>query len=178
MPLVESRYAEALIDISAQRNAVEAFQQELRWIVSVFNGYSDLKSFILSPEVDISVKKELIKNIFNGRVRVELVNFLMLLLDKGRVKYLPGILEEFDRLADERKNVLSMKIISAVPIEDWQIDRIKERYRDIYNAVSVKADTEIDRSLTGGVKVKIGDKVYDGTVKGRLEGLKQLIVES
>jgi len=178
MPLVESRYAEALVGISEQCKAIGAFRQELQWIVNIYNSQEDFRNFLLSQKVDKNAKKDVVKNIFSGRIRSELLNLLMLLIDKGRVMLVPGIAKEFDRLADQKEKVLTMKIISAVPLEDEQVNKIKEKYRSMYNASSVKAELEIDNSLIGGVKVKIGDKVFDGTVKSQLEELRQMIVNS
>jgi len=62
--------------------------------------------------------------------------------------------EEYFRLADERKNILNMTIISAFPLEDVQINRIKEKYKKLYNKTDVKAKLIIDKSLIGGSKYR------------------------
>ena len=177
MPLVESRYADALTSIAVESGKIDLFKEQTKWILSLYDTQEDFKSLLTSHEVDPTVKKNVIKSIFKDNIRNELVNFLMLLIDKGRISHLPGILKEFERLANERSNVLTMKIISAYPLEDKQINSIKEKYKNTYKAASVVADIEVDGSLLGGVKVIIGDKVFDGTVKGRLEELKQMIVK-
>lgn len=178
MPLVEKRYAEALVDIAAQAAALDEYQQQLGTIAGLFGGQPEFRVFLLNPEVKSEDKKRAIKSIFSGKIENELFNFLMLLIDKGRIGYLKGISREFEKLADERKNVLNMTIISALPLDKDQIDQISEKYRKLYNAYSVKAVVETDKGLIGGVKVKIGDKVIDGSVKGRIEGLKELLAGS
>ena len=175
MSLIERRYAEALIDISVENGAIDGYQQEFQNVVDVYNKEQELKFFLLNPRVNTDAKKDVLKKVFSDSVNSNVVNFLMLLLDKGRAKFLPGILEEFIRLADKKKNILNMTIISAAPLKDAQIDEIKEKYMKIYNASSVKVNVEVDESLIGGVKVKIGDRVVDGSIKGRLESLKELL---
>jgi F-type H+-transporting ATPase subunit delta len=177
MPLVENRYADALADIAVKSGNIELFKEQARLILSLYDTQEDLKTLLTSHEVDSTVKKNIIKSIFKDNTRNELVNFLLLLVDKGRVSHLPGIIKEFEKMANDRSNVLTMKIISASPLEDKQINRIKEKYRNIYNAVSVSADIKVDSSLLGGVKVVVDDKVFDGTVKGRLEELRKMIVK-
>ena len=177
MPIIERRYAEALVNIAEQSASIDSYQDEFRNIVEIFDTHPDFKVFLLNPEFKSDIKKEVIRNIFSNSVRIELVNFLMLLIDKGRMKLLPGIFDEFSKLADKKKNLLNMTIISASSLEESQINEIKEKYRKLYNAYYVKADIEIDVGLIGGVKVRIGDKVTDGTIKGRLESLKHLLVK-
>ena len=86
-----------------------------------------------------------------------------------------GINDEFIRLADIKQNTLNMTIISAAELDESHILRIKEKYQKIYNAASVRANMEIDKSLIRGVMLKIGDKVIDGSVRGRLESIKELL---
>lgn len=177
MALVERRYAEALVDISVQRGLIDIIGQELGSIAVILKMQPELWSFLLNPEVKTESKKAVMRKVFENRVTPELVNFLLLLLDKGRIKFLPGILEEFNKLSDRIKNVLNMTIVSAFPLDEMQINKIKQKYKQKYNAFSVKAVVEVDGSLLGGVKVKIGDKVIDGTITGRLNSLKELVLQ-
>jgi F-type H+-transporting ATPase subunit delta len=87
----------------------------------------------------------------------------------------PQIYQQFIRLALERANILEVKIISAVPLEDRQIEAIKEKFGKMFNASAVKEIITVDSSLIGGVKVIIGDKVFDGSIKGRIDSLKELV---
>ncbi|MCX8129558.1 MAG: F0F1 ATP synthase subunit delta [Clostridia bacterium] len=177
MPIVEKRYAKALIDVALTGGNSDVFQKELQYVVDIFNNQSDFKCFFLNPEVKNEIKKDTVKKLFDGKLKPEMVNFLLLLLDKGRINLLNGINKEYSELADKMKNILYMTIVSAVPLEEVQIGSIKEKYRRLHNSTAVKAELVVDKSLIGGIKVKIGDKLIDGSVKGRLEGLKQLIVE-
>jgi F-type H+-transporting ATPase subunit delta len=178
MPLIEKRYAEALIGLAVQNRSVDEYQQELLTIVDLYRNQQDFSLFLLNPEINNEIKKTVIVNAFGGKVKKELVNFLSLLLDKGRIVYLPGIFIEFTKAADRIKNILNITIISAVPLEDKQISSIVEKYKRIYHTTNAKLNLEIDVSLIGGVKVKIGDKVVDGSINGRLQDLKQVLFES
>jgi F-type H+-transporting ATPase subunit delta len=177
MPLVERRYAEALVNISVQSSDIDVYQQEFQTVVTLYKEQPDFKLFLLNPEIRIEEKKEIVKKLFGNSLKKDMVNFLMLLLDKGRIKFLSGIFDEFTRLADKKKNVLNMTIISASPVDEKQINEIKQKYMKLYNSSAVKLNIEIDNKQIGGIKVKIGDKVVDGTVKGRLTGLKDLLLK-
>ena len=178
MPLVEKRYAEALVDISVQQGAIDQYQNDLKTVIEQFNKLPEMRFFLLNPEIRNDSKKDFIKKTFGTGIRPEVLNFILLVLDKGRAKHLSGILEEFIKLADKKRSILSLRIVSAAPLDSAQINGIKEKYIRLYNATSANVKTEVEKELLGGVKVIVGDKVTDGSLKGRLEELKQLIVRS
>ena len=176
MSLVERRYAEALADIADHAGELDSFGRELREVVELFGKQAELRLFLADPGVGAGPKKEILKKVFSGRVKAEILNFLMLLIDKGRIDRLPGIYTEYEKEADRRKKVLNITIVSAMPLRETQINEIKEIFKNKYGASSVKEHIEIDKTLLGGVKVIVGDKVFDGTVKGRLEGLREVLL--
>ncbi|MCX7709407.1 MAG: F0F1 ATP synthase subunit delta [Clostridia bacterium] len=177
MPLVEKRYAEALVGLAEQAGAIDDYQKDFQAVVTQFNELQEFRLFMLDPEVRTETKKDLIMKIFQGNVRPDVLNFILLLLDKGRIKYLSEMLSEFIKVADKKRSILNIRVISAAPLNDAQIAGIKAKYIRLYDATAAKVETEIDRNLIGGLKVIIGDKVMDGSLKGRLEELKQLMVQ-
>jgi F-type H+-transporting ATPase subunit delta len=175
MPLVDKRYAEALINVSVGKNAIELYQNELAAVSELFRNESGLRVFLLNPKNSVDTKKTVIAAIFKGRIQQELMNMLFLLLDKSRISRLGGIYQEFSRMADEKRSILNVTIMTAIPIGQEQIDSISEKFRKLYNSSSVKTAVEIDPTLVGGVKVAIGDKLYDGSVKGKLSRLQSIL---
>jgi F-type H+-transporting ATPase subunit delta len=127
--------------------------------------------FFLAPEIGKEEKKNTIKDMFKGSKSI-ILPFLELLIDKDRISSLPGIYDEYVDIADKRKKVLNMKITTFAAIDDTQLGKIKEKYKKEYNATDVKATISIEPELLGGIVVQIGDRVIDGSIKGRLEGLK------
>jgi F-type H+-transporting ATPase subunit delta len=177
MALVEKRYAEALVNISVEKNMIEKHQEELGLVADLYSSQENFKNFLLNPETDINTRKDLLRNVFKGRIQDEILSFLLLLLDKGRIKYLQGIFDEYVRLAEEKQNILSMDIMAAAPLQSSQVESIKEKFRRLYKASSVKASVIIDESLVGGVRVQIGDKLMDGSIKGRLKELQGILLK-
>lgn len=175
MPLVDKRYAEALINASVEKNTIDLYQNELMAVSDIFRNENELRFFLLNPKNSVDTKKAAITAIFKGRIQQELLNMLFLLLDKSRISRLSGITQEFVRMADEKRNILNITIITALPISQVQIGNISENFRKVYNSSSVKAAVEIDPTLIGGVKVAIGDKLYDGSIKGKLSRLQSIL---
>lgn len=173
MPLVEKRYAQALLELSL--DDIGSVRQEFEQLVEIFNSDMQFRNFLTDPRVKLDKKQGLVRNVFYGELSSKMLNFMLLLIAKQRVVELPGIFEQFVRLADQRANVLDMKIITAAPLEESQIGSLKEKFGKKYNASAVKVTEVVDPSIIGGIKVIIGDKVYDGSIKGRIESLTELV---
>lgn len=173
MPLVEKRYAQAIMELS--QKDIEVIRQELDEFVAIYNSDKDLSSFLVNPTIKADKKQAVIRNIFTDKLSKNMLNLILLLISKKRIKNIPEIYEQLVRLINEKSNVLDMKIITVESLDEQQLFRIKEKFRNKYNAVAVKSEEIIDASIIGGVKVIIGDKVYDGSIKGRIESLTELV---
>ena len=99
-------------------------------------------------------------------------NFLKLLLDKDRMGAIGAISEYYERLWDEAVNVARAKIITARPLKGEALKALEKSLEEL-TSKKLRSDVEEDPSLIGGVVVKIGDVVLDGSVKAQLEGLKE-----
>lgn len=177
MSLIEKRYAEALINIAVQQQAIDTFLQDLGTFVKMYSEEPGFKAFLLNPQNKILTKKDVIKKAFSSTIKTEIISFVSLLLDKGRLKHLPDIYEEYVKQADEKRNILNIEIISATPLDAGQINIINDKYMKLYKATAAKSQVQVDASLIGGIIVVIGDKVTDASIKGRLKELQQLLVK-
>jgi len=172
MPLVEKRYAEALIRIGVEHKLIDTFQADLETIETTISENMELRKFLNNPSLKSNSKKGSIEKIFGKEVHKDTVNFLKVLIDKGRMKNFSEIVEQYRLLADEIKKCLNLKVISAEVLSDSQIKKLGEKLRVQYGSQNVKVDSTIDSSILGGVIVKIGDKMIDGSVKGKLDRMK------
>lgn len=175
MPLVEKRYAEALL-LHSGKNTYR-FKEELESFVNIYKQDKDLKSFLLDPTIKANKKQQLLTNVFETSLEPGLLKFLLLLIEKHRMMYVESIYTQYVKLAQEIASIIDMKIISADPLTEQQIEAIKNKFILKYKATSANADIILDKELIGGVKVIIGDKVYDGSIKGQIDSLKQLLIK-
>lgn len=177
MPLVESRYAEALIEITEKNSSTDKVLKDFDALINLISNNSELSVFLENPQVQMSAKKKLIMDITGDSIDSNLLNLIMILIDKTRIKHVKGIYCEYKRFADERRDILNLKIISAVKLDDLQVDKIIEKYKKIYKKDLVNAVLQIDESLIGGIKVQIEDRVEDFSLKTRLDSLKSLLIQ-
>lgn len=177
MPLVESRYAEALIGITEENCSTDVVLCDFYDLIKSFDNNPQLEAYLSNPNVQAKEKKKLLEAVYKGGVDESLLRLLYLLIDKSRTKHIKGIMYEYKRFADKKKNILNLKISSVVQLDELQIEKIKEKYAKIYKKDRVIAIVEIDSSLIGGIKVQIGDRIEDYSLKSRLDSLKNLLME-
>jgi F-type H+-transporting ATPase subunit delta len=171
MPSVDKRYAEALVDVAVANESLEATQVELGVFAEMYSGQTDFVRFFLAPEIGKKEKKDALQIMFRGSGSI-ILPFLQLLIDKDRISNLPKIYKAYIDIANKRKKVLNMEIRTFASIDDTQLHKIEEKYMKEYDATDVKTTISIEPELLGGIVVQIGDRVVDGSIKGRLKGLR------
>ena len=170
MSAIERRYAVALMDALKVKDEQLKADKDLAEIAYMFNNNLQFKKILLDPRLEPRLKSDVVKEIFVDNNPM-LVSFISLLIDKNRIKYIDGISKEYSELARNKNNEIKLKIISATGLTDDEINGITDKYKKVYNAANVSYEQFIDESVIGGVKVVIGNKVYDGTVKTQLNNM-------
>jgi len=176
MSPVERVFAENLAYISIEENAVEEYRQQLHSINDILTEQKQFMSFLFDQDIDPEEKKKVIRNVFSGRIKTGLLSFMVMLVDKKKIINFNKLVETFDEVVDKLSNTLHVMITSATPLDKSQTDRLGEKYRRIYNSNAVRVSVQIDPSLIGGIKVRIGDRVIDGSIKAKLEDLRKSLV--
>ncbi|MGI6066209.1 MAG: ATP synthase F1 subunit delta [Bacillota bacterium] len=169
---IARRYAQALFDIAKEQKAVEKFAQDLKYAVYTIEENEELKKAIYSRLVPAAAKKELCNKIITGNTHQMVSNFINLVFDKSREEYLVAIVEVFDELVDRENKILKAKVRVADALSEDQLKKLEENLSRM-TGQNIKASVDVDPSLIGGITVKIGDIVYDGSVAKQLGMLKE-----
>ncbi|MTI80601.1 MAG: F0F1 ATP synthase subunit delta [Firmicutes bacterium] len=172
---VARRYAQALYEIATKTQGLDALEEELKAVKAVMESEEGLRKILFHPQITASEKQKVIKNLFENRVSETTVNFLYLIVDRHREAYISDIVEEFINQANEARNIVDAEVISATELPAGQ----KESLAQVLNRLAgkeVSPKYSVDASLIGGLVVRIGDKVIDGSVKHKLESLKQRLM--
>lgn len=177
--LVSKRYASALFEIAFEEQTYEKVKDELNFILDCLKGEPQLYQLLKSPLISIQEKKDILYTIFKDRVSQEVFNFLRIIIDKRREGYIEPIIEEYKALSDRVKNKVNAVAITAVPMDKQDLLKLQVNL-SMSSGKNVQLQNQVDPTIIGGVLVKIGDKVIDGTVKSRLvnmqEQLSQILV--
>jgi F-type H+-transporting ATPase subunit delta len=168
-------YAESLF--KAAGSEVETVGEELDDLVYVaFKKLPDLYAFLSSSTIATGTKKELIEKHFHGKASDCLVNFLQVLNDHSRLSLLPAIAGSYRELVDEKNKRVTVFVTSAVSLDDGQREALKKQLNEQFHFEPMLEET-IDPELLGGLVVRVGDWQFDGTVKARLNQLKNQLLE-
>jgi F-type H+-transporting ATPase subunit delta len=169
---VARRYAEALLSLAKEQGLVDKMEAESKLLGELFAD-RELRAFFGAPQIDSGRKKEVLNKALQGRVSPLVINLAKLLVDKGRILYLPEIMREFDAMTDELRGVEEVSIVSASPLNAQQVEAIKANVQHFSARPSLRVNTEVDPSLIGGVLVRLGSRVLDGSLATRLGDMRQ-----
>lgn len=169
--IIVKRYATALFDIAFEKGAMVKFEEEARMILKVLTDEADYIKLLSHPSITEQQKIELVENAFMGKVADEFVALMALVVKKTRTEYLVSILEKFISMAEEASGILKATVTSAMPLTNQQLAQIKADMEQ-NTGKTIEIEAIIDASLIGGLIVRVGDKVVDGSIKGQMDALK------
>jgi F-type H+-transporting ATPase subunit delta len=139
--------------------------------------YPELATLIYHPQVAVEAKKDTVNKVFGSQVEDAVRKFLLLLIDKRRESALPAIIKEYQALANQDQNVTEAEVITALPLAEGELQAIAAKLGDM-TGKKVKLATKIDQRIVGGVIVKIGDKLIDGSVTRQLKMLQAALLKT
>jgi F-type H+-transporting ATPase subunit delta len=171
------RYAQAIYELSAEKKLLDQVEAELGLVESTINAYSELATLIYHPRVLAKAKKETITKIFSKDVADFVLKFLMLLVDKRRETILPAIIREYVKLANVARNIVEAEVTTAMPLGADQQQALIAKL-GMVTGKTIVLKTHINKAIIGGVVVKIGDKLIDGSIARQLETLKNALLHN
>jgi F-type H+-transporting ATPase subunit delta len=170
-------YAEALLDAADQRQQIDQVLGELASLVEdVFRADPLLESFLASGAISRRPKAEVIHRAFDGKTSETFLNFLLVLNDHQRLDLVRAILQATSELRDERAGRLPVLVTSAAPLADDQREQLRHDLRARYDKEPVLT-LRVDPALLGGLVVRVGDWLYDASVRTRLENIRKQLIE-
>lgn len=169
------RYALALYEVAGAKNKVDEYIDDLKQIETLIKENTDLKNVINNPEISTSKKMEIFKGVFENNIEKEILSFLLILVEKHRIVDLQDIILQMDEIRLEEKNEVIAIVKTVVPLNDNERTSLTAKLKAKYNKLIILKES-IDASILGGVYVRVGDEVIDGTVKNKIDEIKKLML--
>jgi F-type H+-transporting ATPase subunit delta len=170
-------YAEALLAAAARQNQTEQVLDELSSLIDdLFRADPQFEAFLASGAISRKAKAEVIHRTFDGRASDAFRNFLLVLNDHQRLEVLRGIRDAAREMFDERAGRMRVFVTSAVPLPDDQRERLRQELRSKYHKEPVLT-TRVDPTLLGGLVVRVGDWLFDGSVRARIQDIEKQLIE-
>lgn len=167
------RYGKALFDIGREDKSYEKYGKDLQAFSDLCTGSPEFLDVLSNKVFSLENRKHILETILaRSEFSAVVKNFLRLLLEKNRIRAIPGITDYYARLTDESLNIKRAVVVTAQPLKKGAVQKLEKALTDL-TSKKIKMRIEEDRSLIGGVVVKIGDLVLDGSVRAQLEGLKE-----
>ncbi len=173
--IASRRYASALLSAAEEGNFLDQIVEELKVVREVLGNSRDLLHALRSPIIKGDRKIHILEEVFRGSVGEKMHLFLRLIALKKRAGLLPEIISEFEILLDEKRGVVNADVTSAVALSESQQSELIRRLEE-YTGKQVRPNVSVDETLLGGMAVKIGDTIFDGSVSHQLQMFRQALL--
>ncbi len=166
------RYARALFDLALETGAVEKVRGDLRSLKAMLAESADLRRTLASPAYSAEDKgKALVAIGMQAGFDMTTARFLGLLTQNRRASDLPSVIAAFERLYAAHAGLVAAEVVSAVALTPQQLDGVRAALRQSLGK-DPEIETRVDPAILGGIKVKVGSRLYDASLKTRLDQMK------
>lgn len=174
---ISRTYAEALLDLAQRQEAVEAFGEHLHLVADLIASDRRFRLFLETPRIDPPVKKQVIREVFGAAFPRLLLNFLMVVIDKRRQRLIPSMADRYAELVDEHFGRVQVRISTAAEPDQKLRDELKRRLEGLLDK-EVLPLYRTDERIIGGVIVRVGDRLMDGSIRRRLQLLRRKMLKA
>ena len=169
---VGARYAQALFDLASEQKQVAAVEADLNSLKAALADSKDLRTLVSSPAFSADDKgKGLVALGAKAKFSMTTLKFLGLLASNGRAAALPAVITAFARLSAEARGAVSAEVTTAVALTAAQSKGVQAALRQSLGK-DPEITTRVDPSILGGIKVKVGSRLFDASLKSKLDSLK------
>src|SRR5690625_2516713 len=175
--VVAKRYAEALFQLATEKNIAEQLISELGTVKKVFAQDKQLLEFLNHPRIRLEKKKALIDDAFTSCNNV-ILNTLKLLVERHRLTHIVAIIDQFVHFYNEANGIATATVYSVRPLTDEEKTSLENSFKKKLNKDSITFINKTDDSLIGGIRIRIGNTIYDGSISGKLNRMKQRLTSA
>lgn len=169
------RYGHALFEIAKSEGKVDKFLQELGEVSGILNNNIELKEFLRHPSIPYGDKKKVIKQIFMGKVDMEITRLITTLLEHDRVEQIRTVYYDYKYLVYKERGMKIAYATTAVKMTEKEIEVIKRKLSSKYKK-EIEVQNIVDPEVIGGVYLRLGDRVIDGSIRGKLQDMKKMLL--
>jgi F-type H+-transporting ATPase subunit delta len=164
---IAAQYSEAVLDLAEKANEADKVLAEIKLVNEVIGSDRDMTVVLNHPSISSEEKKKFLSSLFSGKLSELTGTLLNLLADKRRLDILPFIESSYRGLLNKRKNILTASLSCAEPLGAQLTEHLGKK---------LELEVKVDSSLIGGVVLKIGDQVIDGSLKGKLKTIEKALL--
>ena len=171
-------YAQALIEVGEQSGNLSQIVDDLDAVREMFDSTdSEFRAMFTSPRLDIMVKRDAVLKAFEGKVCREVLGLMAVLIEKRRGPLFDNIVDHFEHLRDLREGRVHAYVSTASPLEQAEVERLKQTLEKA-SGKQVRVHETVEADLLAGMRVRVGDRIVDGTLRTRLQRLRNHLIAS
>lgn len=170
-------YAEALLEIARAEDAVERYGEQLQQFAGLMETDREFRLFLETPRIDTSIKKATLRDAFGRKLPEKLLRFLLVMIDKRRQRLLPSIADSYSDLVHEHFGRIQVRITAARDLDVKVKAQLKKRLSELLGK-EVIPTFHVDERIIGGVIIRVGDRVMDGSIRRRLQLLRRSLLKA
>lgn len=173
--IVAKRYAVALFEIAKEKNTLDQMVEEVGTVHDVFSSNEDIYTFLQHPKVSLQQKKDLLLKAFSS-LSADVKNTLLLMLERHRTDEIAQMAADFVELINDEQSVAEAQVYTIRPLTEKEREGISSVFAAKVGKKSLKIENIVDRELIGGMKLRIGNRIFDGSVSGKLNRLERQLL--
>ena len=169
---VARNYAETLLEVAERQEGLEVFGEGIEAVARLIDENPNFRIFLETPRIAPTQRKEVIRSVFADTLPVALTNFLLVTLDRRRQRLLREIAREYHTLLDARLNRERVEVTVARPMDEASVAQLQERLTAMRGRHAIP-QVRVRPRILGGIVVRAGDTIYDGSLRRRLDGMRR-----
>ncbi|MEK4519763.1 F0F1 ATP synthase subunit delta [Paenibacillus sp. FSL H8-0122] len=170
--VVAGRYAKALYSVAVDEGITLQVEEQLKLVVEVLHNDAEVKRFILAPRISQSDKLNVLRVTLQGKVSEAVMNTVELLVERGRTDIFEELLAKYIKIEGDALGIGYATVYSAYSLNQAEQDSVAAEFSQLTGR-KIRVTNVVDTSLLGGLKVVIGDTLYDGSLSGKLTRLEK-----
>ncbi|MBQ7757352.1 MAG: F0F1 ATP synthase subunit delta [Oscillospiraceae bacterium] len=171
---LEKVYADALFELAVEDNTLDTVAEEMEAVAGIMSENSDFLKLLSAPTVSDKDKKSMLSKAFEGRISDTVFNFINVLCDNGRIKYLIAISQQFKDMYNDKNGILEVIVTTTMPLSDNLREKLVLKLEKI-SSKKIQLVEKIDTSIMGGIVLNYNNTQIDASVKKRLDTMRQQI---
>ena len=171
--LVSKVYGDALFELAVENNNLGTIWDEVRTVSEALDANPDFLPTLKHPDMSMEKKQELVESIFKGKLSTDVMGLLDVMIRKNRIGELPSVLVYFDERAKERQKIGVVEVRTPVELSEADRKKVEARVLEVTDFASLEMKYKTDKSLLGGMVIRIGDQVLDNSIRSKLDSLSR-----
>ena len=171
--LVSKTYGDALFEIAAESDRMDAFYEEACGVRTVLEENAQISKLMSHPKIVKEEKIQIIENIFKGRISDEMVGLMRMIVDKGHFGEFDSVLDYFITEVKESKNIGTAYVTTAIELSDAQKEQVVAKLIQTTKYVEFEMHYDVDAALIGGMVIRIKDRVVDSSIRTKIYDLSR-----